>query len=227
MTRNLNSEQFQIPREHHDAIRAAIEHHGDQGITFSPTSTDYRDESGKVQRVPVNKTVGRYLSLDPMNPKGSAYVQTLPAESATSVLNVFNGHSNISKDVTIVDRLGAPHGSPGLAGQMRSAQLEAADNADKRAANMGFTGWNQFMDDSESTMRAHGDRSHIIHVTVDNKEHPYGSSDYEYDTKTGNIGPSRAFDLSKERPATVDRSPESGMGTRGKRAEPLRSFERD
>lgn len=233
---NLNREQFQIPKEHHDAIRQAIEYHGSQGVTFSPTSTDYRDETGKVHRVPVDHNFGRYLAVPTNDIKGSTYTHTLPSESIHEPhVNTFNGHSSIDNGVGFVKGPhGVKHSEPGFAGKLRSKQFKELDKSDKEAAERNSQGkghWRTYMNEMEANQRVLGNRSHIVNVSVltEGKYGDYGDySEYEYDTKTGNIGPIPAYDQTAWENAadnpSVNRSEESSFGKPGKH---LRSFERD
>lgn len=235
---NISRGQFQIPNAHRDAIMNAIEHLGNQGITFSPTSTDYRDETGKVHRVPVDRNSGRYLAVDPGDLKGSAYTHTLPSESIhESKVTTSSGHSAFTSNVSFAKGPhSVPHSEPGSAGKLRSKQFEQVDKSDKKAADFGRPvmggRWSTRFNEMESDQRVLGDRSHIVNVNViapyREGDTEYKSDEYEYDTKTGNIGPVSAFDLTAAEAAaknpSVNRSDESGFGRPGQH---LRSFERD
>jgi hypothetical protein len=163
------------------------------------------------------------------------YTHSLPSESINGIhLNTFTGHSDIGRGVSMVPNPNAVKPSePELAGKLRSKQLEEADKLDKQAAARGPSGmtgvWSTYMNEMEGEQRVFGDQSHTIHVSVGNVEDDYAQTDnYEYDTKTGNIRPRRALDLTAAGNAAdnpiVNRSEESGFGKPGKH---LRSFERD
>jgi hypothetical protein len=208
---HLQSKQFQIPNEHRDAILGAIEHYGNQGITFSPTSTDYTDETGKTHRVPVHLATTRRIDIykhrDSDNQTYS-FDQELPTESHNEVTYYVAGDKQrgVGQGMAVHNWQDGNqlHGRGGLfdisARDLRQEQLAAADRADSNSQpikEVEHLANRMAQAASERKMVADhkvgGFDPHTPHHLNVNVYDRYDSSLYKYDTRTGNIHEREAF----------------------------------